>query len=175
MTHKEFRAFQPDNDGWKYEWKNGKIEVNEIGFISKDRSIINTLIRAFTRTVHFEEGWLYADARCEFESLGVVRFADLAYFTEKQYQSLRHGGNPVPAFVVEIVHDSDRSGKLRMKCAEYFRAGVRCVWFVYPDSERVRVYISPQESKLCRKSSICQASPALNDFSLMVKELFEYA
>lgn len=174
FNRNEFLAFQPENDGWKYEWKKGNIEINETALTSKDRSIINTIIRAFTRTSHFEEGWLYADVRCEFETLGTIRFADLAYFTEKQYQALKNGVHSVPTFVVEIIHPHDRIGKLRAKVKEYFSVGVQCLWFIYPDSQRVRVYTSPKESQVYRNSGVCNASPALTDLSLIAKELFEY-
>ncbi len=177
MSSKEhFLTLPVNHEGWKCEWRNDKIELNETSLLSKDRSIINTLLRAFTRTTHFEEGWLYAESRCLLttESKESIRVADLAYFTEKQSRSQKAGKYTAPTFVVEIVHKHDRRGKLRQKIAEYFANGVRCVWCIHADSERVRVYRSPQDSSLIRNNAVCSAAPALPDLTLSAKELFEF-
>lgn len=169
-------ATPPRSEGWKCEWRNGKIELNETSLASKDRSVINILIRTFTRTIYFEEGWLYAEQRCLLKTASgeSVRIADIAYLTEPQHDSLKAGKFPVPAFVVEIVHDEDRRGKLRQKIAEYFANGVQCVWCIYLDSKRVRVYRSPQDSTLVRNNALCSAAPALPDLTLSAKDVFEY-
>ena len=48
----------------------------------------------------------------------------------------------VPDLTVEVVSPTDRAGALMSKVIEYFRAGVRQVWIVYPDSRFVMVYES---------------------------------
>lgn len=177
MTLAEFQAWKPETDGWKYEWNNGSVEVNETAVNSSEKGILNAMIRAFTRTVHFEEGWMYLDVRLSMAKQGaekqdVIRIADLVYFTEQQYNSFKRNGHPVPSFIAEVVHPHDFPKAATNKIVEYFQAGVQCVWLIYPEKERVRVYTSTDGSILVRGNGVCSGYPALPDFSLTPNQLF---
>src|SRR6266478_6655459 len=56
----------------------------------------------------------------------------------------------VPNVVVEVVSPTDRVDDVVDKVAEYFRAGVECVWVSLPSREQVYVYESP--TRVCRRT-----------------------
>jgi Uma2 family endonuclease len=172
LTLAEFQALKHDGDGWKYEWNNGRVEVNETAVNSGEKGVLNAIMRAFTRTVHFEEGWMYLDVHLNMDKHGVVRVADLVYFTEQQYDSFKRNEHPIPSFIVEVVHPHDFPKAISNKIAEYFQEGVKCVWVINLETKRVRVYTSPDESILVRGNGVCSGYPALPDFSCTPNQLF---
>ena len=46
----------------------------------------------------------------------------------------------MPQIVVEVVSPADRAETILERTAEYFRAGTRLVWIVYPSHDQVYVY-----------------------------------
>ena len=51
-----------------------------------------------------------------------------------------------PDLAVEVVSPTDRAEELAEKIAEYFQAGVRLVWVVYPVFRLIHVYESLTKS-----------------------------
>src|SRR5436305_7918795 len=52
-------------------------------------------------------------------------------------------GDVVPDLAIEVTSPTDRAEAQRGKVVEYFQAGVRCVWVVYPKLRLVDVYETP--------------------------------
>lgn len=171
MSLPEFRQWERESDGWKYEWSNGVIEINEVSMKNTERFIAQNISRAFTQTQAYKErGELFSETDCEFAS-GQVRCPDLACFAAEQIQVGRLQGQPVPLFVIEIVSKHDKIKAMHDKLDEYFANGVQCVWYIFPDKQRVDLYIAPLNIQICVGETPCSAAPAL-DFSIKAADIF---
>lgn len=74
----------------------------------------------------------------------------------------------------EIISSNDKANKINKKIDEYFQAGMQVVWNIYPESNQVHVYTSPEDSTICRGKTICSGQPALHDFEISAEDLFAY-
>ena len=61
------------------------------------------------------------------------------------------------------------------KLDEYFRAGVRLVWYVDPKKRSVRVYTAPDQSVLLKEDQKLDGGDVLPGFSLSIREWFKAA
>jgi Uma2 family endonuclease len=174
MDKADFLAWERDTDGWKYEWNNGRIEINEVNMTQKERGIVQVITRSFIQTQAFLRGdEIFPETDCEFEELDSMSRPDLAYFTKEQIEASKRGENPIPPFVIELVSKHDKNLKRYEKINEYFRAGVQFVWYIYPEQRLVEVYSSPKHIMACTDDDICSAAPVLPDFTLVTSTLFE--
>lgn len=78
----------------------------------------------------------------------------------------------VPDLAVEIISPTNRSGDDLRKIAQYFQAGVKQVWVVYPSVEQVYVYRSPTEVRILTRADVLDASPVMPGFQVSVNDLF---
>ncbi len=172
MSLHDFLDWEREPDGWKYEWNNGIIEINEVNMTLKEQYIVQNIQIAFAQTLAAKaKGGIYPEVDCPLTET-LLRRPDLAYFTREQIQQgrllLPH---VIPSFVIEIISQHDKDLKLESKLDEYFAAGVQCVWYVRPYSMRVSVYTSPVHVRICQADDVCSAVPAL-DFAMTAREIF---
>jgi Uma2 family endonuclease len=170
----EFLVWKPrEADGWKYEWKDGKLIAQEESMNTYQLLIFDAITRAFTRSFAFSDGaTLMPETRVEFVALGRGRQPDIAYFTREQMQAAARGERPIPAFVIEVVSTHDNINAMEEKLAEYFAVGIQCVWYVYPTLEIVRVFTSLRHGMYCSGEEICSAAPAIADFQMTAQQIF---
>ena len=79
----------------------------------------------------------------------------------------------VPNLVVEVVSPTDRVDDVVDKVAEYFRAGVECVWVSLPSQEQVYVYESPTQVRILTRADELHGEPVLPHFRLPLTALFD--
>jgi Uma2 family endonuclease len=79
----------------------------------------------------------------------------------------------VPDLAVEVVSPSNTANEIMGKIREYFQAGVRCVWVVYPAEEQVYVYRSTVKLHVLSKKDELDGEDILPGFRLPVAALFE--
>ena len=79
----------------------------------------------------------------------------------------------VPNLAVEVVSRTDRAEDLMDKVAEYFRAGVECVWVVFPAQEQIHIYESPTRVRILTRADVLDGDPVLPHFRLPVAALFD--
>jgi len=66
MSLEDFLAWEPEADGWKYEWENGIIIGEEEYMRKKQTGIQKRLLRAFSQTTAYQQGGeLLAEVDCE--------------------------------------------------------------------------------------------------------------
>ncbi len=80
--------------------------------------------------------------------------------------------NVVPDLAVEVVSPSNTYAEVIEKLDEYFRAGVRSVWIVYPPGRRVSVYQHPKSVTLLDASDELDGGEVLPGFRLRLSDLF---
>jgi Uma2 family endonuclease len=77
-----------------------------------------------------------------------------------------------PDLAVEVISPTDSAGDIQKKIREYFRAGTRVVWVVYPELREIHVYRSANEMRVVQESGTLSGNDVLPGFSLRVEELF---
>jgi len=165
----EFLDWEP-NDGFKYEWNDGTL-IRFSGMKKKQYYIYALLNDLFIDKRYHQAGTFMAEPDVMLTAIQMRR-PDMAYFTKAQIQSGRQGEDVIPAFVVEVLSESDQAYRIEEKVAEYFKAGVQVVWNIFPESEVVYVYTSRKQVTICLEDDICSAAPVLPDFAISVSTLF---
>jgi Uma2 family endonuclease len=171
MSLEEFLEFRPE-DGFKYEWESGFLEAREKMIKPSELYIVENLRAAFEQTTFKQRrGAMVTEAVCSF-SEGRYRVPDISFFTKAQIDEGREGKLPVASFIIELVSENDTITYYDQKLAEYFSAGVKCVWLIFPESRKVWVFSSPKDVRICAGDDSCSAAPALPDFQLSVNQIF---
>jgi Uma2 family endonuclease len=78
----------------------------------------------------------------------------------------------IPDLAIEVTSPTDRAQNQRKKVLEYFQAGVRCVWVVYPELQIVDVYESPTSVRVFGPDDTLVGDPVLPGFQLRLADLF---
>jgi Uma2 family endonuclease len=105
-----------------------------------------------------------------------VRIPDVAFITWKNYTKAKrpHGQIPavVPDLVVEVLSKGNTPKEMSRKLVEYFRAGVRLVWYVDPKRGTVRVYTAVDRSVLLHEHQTLDGGDVLPGFQLSIADWF---
>jgi Uma2 family endonuclease len=81
----------------------------------------------------------------------------------------------VPDLAIEIVSLTNGADEVAGKLEEYFKAGMRQVWVVYPRQSKVYVYTSTTAVRVLAPGDELDGGDVLPSFRLAVQELFEKA
>jgi Uma2 family endonuclease len=121
---------------------------------------------------------LGADAASRFAQ-DLVRIPDVSFVSWSRLPERKTPREPLPDLVpdlaVEILSSSNTPQEMDRKLKDYFRTGVRLVWYVDPDDETVRVYTSPERSRLLKKDDTLDGGAVLPGFSVPIAEWFDKA
>jgi Uma2 family endonuclease len=108
---------------------------------------------------------------------GRVRMPDVAFVSwermPKSRKAMQGVGQVVPDLVVEVLSKSNTRKEMAQKLREYFRAGVRLVWYADPKARTVRAYTSPTESVLLREADTLDGGDVLPGFTLSIRDWFD--
>jgi Uma2 family endonuclease len=78
-----------------------------------------------------------------------------------------------PDLAIEIVSRSNTADEVAEKLEDYFKAGVRLVWVVYPRQWKVYAHLSPKEVRVLALDDELDGTPLLPGFRLALRSLFE--
>jgi Uma2 family endonuclease len=109
---------------------------------------------------------------------GLVRIPDVAFISWDRYpKDLSRGEIPAvaPDLAVEILSKSNTRREMARKLDEYFRAGVRLVWYVDPKAREVRVHESPAAPVVLTAADVLEGGSVLPGFRLPLAEWFAQA
>jgi Uma2 family endonuclease len=169
-TLAEFIDFEP-NDGFKYEWNDGDL-IKFNGMNKTQLFIYDILLNLFFDKGLPKLGTFVAEQEIWLTGIQMRR-PNVAYFTKDQVKNTKLGIEEIPEFVIEIISGNDNINKVEEKIGEYYKAGIKIVWLVMPESKTVHVYSSRKNVSICLESDICSAKPVLNDFEISVNDIFE--
>jgi Uma2 family endonuclease len=79
----------------------------------------------------------------------------------------------IPDLAVEIISKSNTAEAIAEKIEEYFAAGVRLVWVVYPVTTKVYVYDSPTQIRVLTLGDELDGRAVLPGFRVALADLFE--
>ncbi len=106
-----------------------------------------------------------------------VRMPDVSFIA---WQDLEDSGFPdraapnmAPTLAVEVISDSNTPREMERKLAEYFEAGSKLVWYVYPKTKEVHVYASTDEVSVLKESDTLTGGDLLPGLEINLKELFK--
>lgn len=106
------------------------------------------------------------------------RRPDLAFVSYERWPKKRPvprttAWDVVPDLAIEVISPSNLASGVVVKLGEYFRAGVRRVWVIYPVEEQVYVYESPALARILTRADRLEDEAVLPGFSLPLSDLFE--
>lgn len=104
-----------------------------------------------------------------------VRAADVAYISYAalpREASLTGYGRVAPDLVVEIISPGNDADEIEKKTREWLDFGVRMVWNVYPTSQRVHVFTSPDAARILNATDRLDGGNVLPGFNIQVSEFF---
>lgn len=168
------RRYLAREDGYTYEWTNGKVEKNPGTMDITQLYIwlnINRLFQQFLKK-HPLRGSLVTEADI-FLTETRHRRPDICFLLDEQILAGKTNRVQVPAFAIEVISPTDSANKVSRKVQEYFEAGVKVVWNIYPDLKEVHVFESATAALICRGNDLCSAADAIPGFSMQVAEIFE--
>lgn len=73
---------------------------------------------------------------------------------------------------VEVISKWNTREEMERKLHDYFTAGVRLAWYVYPDTREVRVYDSPDQHVVLSEQQTLDGGEVLPGFSLDLQSFF---
>lgn len=103
---------------------------------------------------------------------GLVRIPDVAFISWERYPKGKRRRGEVPAVVpdlaVEILSKGNTRKEMARKLTEYFRAGVRLVWYVDPKTRTAKVYTSPSQFVVLGEDDSLDGGDVLPGFRLPI-------
>ena len=81
----------------------------------------------------------------------------------------------MPDLVVEILSKGNTPKEMKRKLGEYFKAGVRLVWYVDPSKRTVTVYTAVDRSTVLHEDDTLDGGDVLPGFSLSIRDWFAEA
>ena len=80
-----------------------------------------------------------------------------------------------PDLVVEVLSKGNTPREMNRKLDEYFRAGVRLVWYVDPKRRQVRVFTDREHSVVLGEDDQLEGGDVLPGFTLSIRDWFAEA
>lgn len=107
---------------------------------------------------------------------GLVRIPDVSFISWERLPGRvfprEEIWSVVPDLAVEIISRGNTTEEMDRKLRDYFTAGVRQVWYVYPEACEVRVYESPDTYATRTSQETIDAGNLLPGFRLPLASLF---
>jgi Uma2 family endonuclease len=79
----------------------------------------------------------------------------------------------VPDLAVEVVSPTNSADSVVEKVREYFEAGVRRVWVIYPGERLAYLYTSPRQNRIVGPDEAIDGEDVLPGLRLAMAEIFE--
>ncbi|MGH7200569.1 MAG: Uma2 family endonuclease [Planctomycetaceae bacterium] len=181
-TATDTRRYTPEDlltmpDGDRYELIDGHLLELEMNAMS---SLVG--LKLNRRIDNFVEahalGWAF-QADCTYQCFphrpGLVRRPDGSFIRRGRLprEQLERGHVRVsPDLAIEVVSPNDLAAELEAKILDYFLAGVRLVWVVYPESRTLIVHRPGGSMQRLRERDDLCGEEVLPGFTCRIAELF---
>ncbi len=109
---------------------------------------------------------------------GLKRRPDIAFISRERWPIDRRAPRQeawdvVPDLMIEVVSPSNSASEVVEKIEDYFRAGARLVWLVYPIQAVVHVFETSDTARVLRRGDTLDGGDVLPGFRLPLATLFE--
>jgi Uma2 family endonuclease len=78
-----------------------------------------------------------------------------------------------PDLCIEIISTYESRSYIERRLDEYFESGAQLVWHIYPESQQISVFSSPDECVVYDAEHELTASGLFPDFRCQVKDIFD--
>lgn len=109
---------------------------------------------------------------------GLVRMPDVAFLSKERLSHLKQRPAVVPFapdLAVEVISPGNTDKEMDRKLHEYFDAGVKLVWYVYPETQTVLVYRGMNQVRELTIDDTLDGEDVLPGFTLSIREWFSHA
>jgi Uma2 family endonuclease len=107
---------------------------------------------------------------------GLVRIPDISFISWGQLPNRKIPKKPIPDLypdlAVEVLSRKNTKAEIDRKLHEYFRSGTRLAWVVDPRKQTVRVYTTPDQSRLLTEDEALDGDDVLPGLSIPLREVF---
>lgn len=103
------------------------------------------------------------------------RAPDLAFLTNERMKAIQPGKDieGAPDLAIEVLSPSDKPAAMRRKVKQYFAAGSKAVWLVYPETREVQVWESEVgPARVLGDRDVIEGLAVLPEFSMKISNLF---
>ncbi|MEX2212722.1 MAG: Uma2 family endonuclease [Phycisphaeraceae bacterium] len=158
-----------------FELIHGVLVEKDMGYFESVLTVeLLTLINSFVRKhnlgmVAGEGGMLTFD-------VGLIYIPDISFASWERIGTVdvRRRAVPrvIPDLAVEVISRGNTKKEMEDKLDDYFDKGVRLVWYVYPRSEEIHVYVARENPTVLQKSDKLDGLDVLPGFSVDVAAIF---
>ena len=166
------RKYRKGGPGVKYEFNKGIIEKTE-AMKYQEQYLANNILEKFEKTLAFKGGMRLIQELEVWTSEEQWRKPDLCLTTPVQVAAAAKGAEPVPEFVIEVISKNDKIIEVKSKANEYFDAGVKILWHIFPHNQTVEIYRSPEDIEVCRGIKSCSAEPVVMGLKIKADDIFK--
>lgn len=107
---------------------------------------------------------------------GLVRIPDVSFISWDRIADRRIPDQPIADFVpdlaIEVISPGNTREEMKRKLGEYFDAGVRLVWYIYPRPREVHVYTAAEDCQVLSQDETLDAGDVLPGFSVLIATVF---
>jgi Uma2 family endonuclease len=107
---------------------------------------------------------------------GRVRFPDTGFVSWDQFPDGKLPSDAIfdvaPDLAVEVISDGNTCREMERKLRDYFAAGVRLVWYIYPITKTALAYTSRTRKKEIAATGALDGGKVLPGFSLPLAKIF---
>jgi len=107
---------------------------------------------------------------------GLVRIPDVSFISWQRFPERKIPRQPLwnlaPDLAVEVLSRGNTPEEMDRKLHDYFAAGVRQVWYVYPASRQLRVYATPEQHTVLNDQQTLDGGQVLPGFRLELQRFF---
>ena len=107
---------------------------------------------------------------------GLIRIPDVAFLSKKKFPGGRFprasAWSLAPDLAIEVVSKGNTKKEMNEKLHDYFDAGSKLVWYVYPKLRQVEVYTGPTAKRIVKHDQMLDGGDALPGLEVNLRELF---
>jgi Uma2 family endonuclease len=168
------RRYLSREDSYKYEWLNGTIEKTPRTMNPNQFYIWRNLSR-FLRSLEAQKG----NNIGEFPMEGDIFFLenhrrpDIVFLNDKEIEDARYDIPTHPEFIIEILSPSDNINRVNKKVENYFDAGVKVLWHIFPEQKIIHVFSDSRTMTICRGTDMCSAESVIESFTISVNDILK--
>jgi Uma2 family endonuclease len=168
----------PNGEKHLFELVDGVLVEKAMGYYESLLAGILIRLLGFYLEQH-DLGFLLGEGGMMRLAPGLVRIPDVSFISWDHFPNRELPAEPVPDMApdlaVEVISEGNTDEEMKGKLKEYFTAGTRLVWYVYPEERSVHVYTSPMDVHVLREAETLEGGMVLPGFRLIIRELFDRA
>jgi Uma2 family endonuclease len=107
---------------------------------------------------------------------GLLRIPDVSFISWARVPTADARNEAIfplaPDLAVEVISKGNTREEMEQKLTDYFAAGVREAWYVYPEQRQIRVYSSADRCRVFGGQQVLEGSQVLPEFRLGLSEFF---